>query len=77
MTPNCVSFALPSGFLQNQFLDWIFTRDEFKVTQVSVYQIVDGVDVTIVQYETGDIEKVDDFLPDAFDNYGMIDPCSK
>ena len=42
------------------------------MTQVSVYEVHDGVELVVVQNEQGDIELVDDFLPEKFDNYGTL-----
>ena len=46
------------------------------MTQVSVYEVYDGVELVVVQNEQGDIELVDDFLPEKFDNYGTLSSLS-
>ena len=37
-----------------------------------MYEVHDGVELVVVQNEQGDIELVDDFLPEKFDNYGTL-----
>ena len=37
-----------------------------------MYEVHDGVELVVVQNEQGDIDLVDDFLPEKFDNYGTL-----
>jgi len=65
-----LEYHLMSPSTENRF--WVFSRDEFAVTQVSVYEVYDGVELVVVQNEEGEIELVDDFLPEKFDNYETV-----
>lgn len=50
---------------------WVFTKSEFEVIQVRVYEIADGIDIAIVEGAYGSIEHVEDYLPANFENYDL------
>ena len=53
-------------------------KDEFEVTQISVYQIVEGVDFQVLGFAGGDLDELGENLPEKFDNYGKTSKnCNK
>jgi len=67
-----LDYRLMSPKSEDRF--WVFNvkKDEFEVTQISVYQIVEGVDFQVLGFAGGDLDELGQNLPDKFENYEEV-----